>query len=219
MSDNTVAFTLQNDGVWELADYNNDGTLDLIYIQIRNTASGKVEISVVSGASNYKAYFLKNSPTVFDVQINGRWQMVDVDGDGSLDLVYIRNSNTASNYAEVFVASGASTFTKLTSQTVSSLPISNDGAWLLADWNMAGSYDLFFIQNINTASGYVEVNVASAASGYQTLIQSVPTTFSVENNGTWMMYDWNGDNVLDLIYIKQDDTPGSVEVHVASGAS
>lgn len=219
MADNTAAFTTQNDGVWELADYNNDGTLDLIYIQNRNTASGKVEISVVSGASNYEAYFLKNSPTVFDVQINGRWQMVDVDGDGSLDLVYIQNSNTASNYAEVFVASGASTFAKLTSQTVSSLPISNDGTWLLADWNMAGSYDLVFIQNINTASGYVEVNIVSAASGYQTLIQSVPTTFSVENNGTWMMYDWNSDNVLDLIYIKQDDTAGSVEVHVASGAS
>jgi hypothetical protein len=62
MSDNTAAFTLQNDGVWELADYNNDGTLDLIYIQNRNTASGKEEISVVSGASNYKAYFLKNLP-------------------------------------------------------------------------------------------------------------------------------------------------------------
>jgi hypothetical protein len=84
---------------------------------------------------------------------------------------------------------------------------------------MAGPYDFFFIQNINTASGYVEVNVVSAASGYQTVVQSVPTTFSVENNGSWMMYDWNGDNVLDLIYIMQDDTPGSVEVHVAFGAS
>jgi hypothetical protein len=30
MLDNTAAFTLQNDGVWELADYNNYGKLDLI---------------------------------------------------------------------------------------------------------------------------------------------------------------------------------------------
>lgn len=44
------------------------------------------------------------------------------------------------------------------------------------------------------------MNVVSATSGYQTLIQSVLTTFSLENNGTWMMYDWNGHNALDLIY-------------------
>ncbi|KAJ5364572.1 uncharacterized protein N7496_010285 [Penicillium cataractarum] len=217
--DETSAISLQNNGVWELADYDNDGTLDLIYIQNRNTDSGKVEITVASGASKFQSYLLQNVQTVFDVQINGCWQMVDVDGDGTLDLVYIQTSNTESNYAEVFVASGASSYSTLTSKTVSSLSISNDGTWQLANWNMAGSYDLVFIQNMNTASGYVEVNVASAASGYQTIIQSVSTTFSVENNGTWMMYDWDGDSILDLIYIKQDDTPGTVEVHVAVGSS
>lgn len=216
--DNTAVFTLQNDGVWELADYDNDGTLDLIYIQNRNTNSGKVEVSVASGASKFQSYILENAQTVFDVQVNGRWQMLDLNSDGTLDLVYIQNSNTASNYAEVYVASGASKYATLISHTESSLSISNDGTWLLADWDMDGSYDLFYIQNINTASGYVEVNVASGASGYQTIIQSVPTTFSVENNGTWMMYDWDGDSVLDLIYIKQDETAGSVEVHVASGS-
>ncbi|KAJ5623655.1 hypothetical protein N7490_012260 [Penicillium lividum] len=218
ISDETSVFTLQNDGVWLLADYDNDGTLDLIYIQNRNTPSGKVEISVASGASNFQSYLLENTQTVFDVQINGHWQMIDVDGDGKLDLVYIQNSNTASNYVEVYVASGAATYSTLTSQTVSSFSIGNDGTWLLADWDMDGSYDLFYIQNINTASGYVEVNVASAASGYQTIIQSVPTTFTVEDNGTWMMYNWNGDDILDLVYIKQDNTAGSVEVHIASGA-
>ncbi|KAJ5670529.1 uncharacterized protein N7477_005892 [Penicillium maclennaniae] len=217
--DDTTAFTEQDNGVWELADYNNDGTLDLIYIQNRNTDSGKVEITVASGASNFKSYLVENLHTVFDVQVDGRWQMLDLNGDGTLDLVYIKNSNTASNYAEVYVASGASQFATLVSKTESSLSISNDGTWLLADYGLNGIYDLFFIQNINTASGYVEVNVASGASGYQTIVQSVHTTFSVENNGTWMMYDWNKDNVLDLIYIKQDNTAGSVEVHVASGAN
>ncbi|KAJ6004938.1 hypothetical protein N7540_012737 [Penicillium herquei] len=217
--DETSTFTLQNDGVWTLADYDDDGLLDLIYIQNRDTPSGKVEISVVSGASDFKSYLVDSAETVFDVQVDGRWQMLDVDGDGKLDLVYIQNSNTASNYVEVNIASGASTYTTLTSQTVSSFSIANDGTWLLADWDLDGSYDLFYIQNIATTSGYVEVNVASAASGYQTIIQSVSTTFSLEDNGTWMMYDWNGDDILDLIYIKQDNTAGTVEVHVASGAS
>ncbi|KAJ5935267.1 hypothetical protein N7466_004814 [Penicillium verhagenii] len=219
VSDETSAFTLQNDGVWTLADYDHDGLPDLIYIQNRNTPSGKVEISVASGASGFKTYLVESAETVFDVQVDGRWQMIDVDGDGKLDLVYIQNSNTASNYVEVNIASGASAYTTLTSQTVSSFSIANDGTWLLADWNMSGSYDLFYIQNIATTTGYVEVTVASAASGYQTIIQSVSTTFSLEDNGTWMMYDWNGDDILDLIYIKQDNTAGTVEVHVASGAS
>lgn len=179
--DNTAAFTLQKEAVWELADYNNDGKLDLIYIQNRSSNSGKLEIIAVSGASNFQSYLVQNAQTVFNAQVHGRWQMLDVDGDGTLNLVCIQNSNTASNYAEVFVASGAPNHVTITSQTVSSLSISNGGTGLLANWNTAGSYDLFSIRNINTASGYVEVNVASATSGYQTILQSVPTTFSTKN--------------------------------------
>lgn len=33
------------------------------------------------------------------------------------------------------------------------------------------------------------------------------------------MYDWGKDKILDLIYIEQVETAGSVKVHVASGAS
>ncbi|KAI7968293.1 hypothetical protein EIK77_010463 [Talaromyces pinophilus] len=214
--DTNTVFLPGSNGVWQLADYDRDGSLDLIYIQNRNTASGKVEVNVASGASNYKTLTLQTQ-TVFDAQINGRWQMIDYDGDGSLDLVYIQNSNTASNKVEIKVASGASSFKTLTNDITTSFSIGNDGTWQIVNYANNGNMDLAYIQNINTSSGYVEVTIVSGASGYQTTVQSVATTFSVEDNGTWQMIDWDNDGLLDLVYLKVQDTPGTVEIHVASG--
>lgn len=214
-NENTV-FLPGINGVRQLADYDNDGNLDLIYIQNRNTVSGKVEVKIASGASNYQTLILQTE-TVFDSQINGRWQMIDYDGDGSLDLVYIQNSNTASNKVEIKVASGASSFKTLTKDITTSFSIGNDGTWQIVDYANNGNIDLVYIQNINTSSGYVEVTIVSGASGYETTVQSVATTFSVEDNGTWQMIDWDGDGLLDLVYIKVQDTAGTVEIHVASG--
>lgn len=214
--DTNTVFLPGSNGVWQLADYDNDGSLDLIYIQNRNTASGKVEVNVASGASNYKTLILQTQ-TVFEVQINGRWQIIDYDGDGSLDLVYIQNSNTASNKVEIKVASGSSSFKTLTKDITTSFIIGNDGTWQIVNYANNGNIDLAYIQNINTSSGYVEVTIVSGASGYQTTVQSVATTFSVEDNGTWQMIDWDNDGLLDLVYLKVQDTPGTVEIHVASG--
>ncbi|EED16608.1 FG-GAP repeat protein, putative [Talaromyces stipitatus ATCC 10500] len=203
-------------GVWQLADYDNDGSPDLIYIQNRNTASGKVELKIASGASNYQTLILQTQ-TVYDAQINGRWQMIDYDGDGKLDLVYIQNSNTPSNKVEVKVASGASSYKTLTKEVTTVFSIGNDGTWQIVNYDNDGNNDLAYIQNINTSSGYVEVTILSGASNYQTTVQSIPTTFSVEDNGTWQMIDWDGDGYLDLVYIKEQYTAGTVEIHVASG--
>jgi hypothetical protein len=78
---------------------------------------------------------------------------------------------------------------------------------------------LVFIKTNNTPSGRVEVHVAAGLSNYQTRILEVPTTFANENDGAWLMTDWDRDGVQDLIFIKTNNTPnGHVEVHVASGA-
>jgi hypothetical protein len=53
---------------------------------------------------------------------------------------------------------------------------------------------------------------------FQTRVLEVPTTFVNENDGTWLMADWDRDGIPDLIFIKTSNTPnGHVEVHVATG--
>ncbi|KAL3459366.1 hypothetical protein BJX64DRAFT_265054 [Aspergillus heterothallicus] len=214
----TTAFAAdQNNGAWQLADYDGDGVLDLVYIQNRNTASGKVEVSVASGASAFQTLVLDKAQSAFDTQINGRWQAVDVDGDGALDLVYIQNSNTASNKVEVHVASGSGAFSTVTKKVETSFDIANDGSWQMVNFDNDGVADLAYVQNINTSSGYVEVTIASGSSDYQTIAQSAVSAYSTENHGVWQLIDWDNDGVLDLVYIKTDDTSGSVEVHIGWG--
>ncbi|KAL2783126.1 hypothetical protein BJX66DRAFT_319105 [Aspergillus keveii] len=212
---NTVFAADSNKGVWTLADYDGDNVLDLIYVQNRETASGKVEVSVASGASVFQSLVLDRAVTAFDVAVNGHWQVLDVDGDGSLDLVYIQNSGTASNMVEVHIASAP--FSTITQKTSTPFPIAADGTWQMANYDNDGIADLVYIQNINTASGYVEISIASGASEYQSIVQNVASAYSTENNGVWQMIDWDNDGVLDLVYIKTVETSGSVEVHIGWG--
>jgi len=59
--------------------------------------------------------------------------------------------------------------------------------------------------------------VTNVLAAYNTRILETGTTFLPENNGVWTMADFSGTGKLDLIYIKNQNTPsGRVEVHVAS---
>ncbi|MFL6161321.1 MAG: hypothetical protein ACJ74U_03755 [Jatrophihabitantaceae bacterium] len=75
--------------------------------------------------------------------------------------------------------------------------------------------DLWFIKTRNTGSGDVEVNSATAASGYTQGLH-FPTWFSIadQDNGRWQMVG------NDLWFIKTSNTgSGYVEVHSATAAS
>lgn len=79
--------------------------------------------------------------------------------------------------------------------------------------------DLAFIKTANTATGRVEVYIASGASGYQTRILETSTVFPEATNGVWSLLDFDGDGILDLAFIGTSNTAsGFVEIHVASGA-
>jgi hypothetical protein len=55
---------------------------------------------------------------------------------------------------------------------------------------------------------------------YKTRILETGTTFAPETDGTWLMADYDRDGIPDLVFIKTSNTgTGTVEVHVASGAS
>jgi hypothetical protein len=44
------------------------------------------------------------------------------------------------------------------------------------------------------------------------------TTFLPEADGTWLLADYDGDGIPDLVFIKTSNTgTGTVEVHVARG--
>ncbi|KAG0076118.1 hypothetical protein BGZ90_009116 [Linnemannia elongata] len=156
--------------------------------------------------------------------------MADWDRDGIPDLVFIKSNNTPNGYVEVHIASGSSKYQTRVLETPTTFAVESDGTWLMADWDRDGIPDLVFIksnntpngyvESNNTPNGYVEVHIASGSSNYQTRVLETPTTFAIESDGTWLMADWDRDNIPDLVFIKSNNTPnGYVEVHIASGSS
>lgn len=226
--DTATTFAPENDGTW-LTAYNTvyaglpgfpitSEFPDLVFIKTANTPSGYVEVHIASGSSNYQTRILETA-TTFNCESNGTWLMADYDRDGIPDLVFIKTSNTPSGKVELHIASGSSRYQKRILETPTAFDCENDGIWTMADWDGDGRPDLVFIKTTNTPSGNVEVHIASAASNYQTRVLECDTTFQNENDGAWLMQNFQGNGVQDLIFIKTSNTPNNhVEVHVASGA-
>ncbi|KAI2894091.1 hypothetical protein CBS63078_8931 [Aspergillus niger] len=144
--------------------------------------------------------------------------MADFDGDGILDLIYIKTRNTGTGRVEVHVTSGASNYQTRVQEVGTTFLPEDNGTWQMADFGGDGILDLIYIKTRNTGAGRVEVHVASGASTYQTRVQEVGSTFFPEDNGFWQMIDFDKDGVLDLAYIKTQNTgTGRIEVHVATG--
>lgn len=230
-----TTFAEEDDGTWLLVPSKNSALPDLVFIRTSNTPSGRVEVHIASGASNYKTR-TQETATVFANENNGSWSLYDYDNDGILDLVYIKTSNTGSNKVEVHVASGASTYSQFILQTATAFGLNNNnhnknnnnGFWSLAPYSGPGTADLVFVKDAGmawgrvkdggSARGRVKVSVASKSSGYQTRIFQGASAFAQETNGVWGLIDYNQDGRLDLTYIKDANTgTGTTEVHVAAG--
>ncbi|KAE8147857.1 hypothetical protein BDV25DRAFT_26282 [Aspergillus avenaceus] len=205
-------------GPWQMIP-SSSSSEDLAYIKTTNTGTGRVEVHIASGSSQFQTRTLEVG-TTFVTEDNGTWQLIDADGDGRPDLVYIKTRSTGTGRVEVHIASAASNYQTRILETGTTFYPEDDGVWQMADFDRDGKLDLIYIKTRNTGTGRVEVHVASGASNYQTRIQEVGTIFYPEDNGVWQMVDYDRDGRLDLAYIKTRSTgTGRVEVHVASGSS
>mgnify|MGYP000843907989 CR=1 FL=1 len=231
-----TVFPNENNGVWTMPIHQQSSPIFtgfsmpyLTYIKTSNTQSGKTEVHIASGNSNYQTRVL-DVATTFDQETNGTWLtaynsvfpgMPGLPNISSYpDLIFIKTANTPSGKTEVHIASGVSKYQTRILETETTFDCEDNGIWTMGDYTGAGILDLVFIKTKNTPSGKVEVHVASGASHYKTRILETATTFNCENDGTWTLTDWYGSGIPDLVYIKNKNTPsGNVEVHIASGAS
>jgi lysozyme len=144
---------------------------------------------------------------------------------GGTDLYGSVLSGTASRKAELHALGQPGNYGAFSVHSSTAFGTAADASewqFLVAPLNGDGQPDLFGLHLRNTASGRVEVHVASAASGYQvfslhsaTAMPSVPAgqyQFALASSG--------GDARANLYVIKLNNTgTNSVEVHVLSEAS
>jgi hypothetical protein len=126
------------------------------------------------------------------------WTAVDAVGTGPTALV-LSNANPS---GDVEILYNLGPFQVRSLETPTTFGNETDGTWFMADWDRDGIPDLVLIKTANTASGHVEVHIASGKSNYQTRILETSTTFGNETDGTWFMADWDRDGIPDLVLIK-----------------
>ncbi|KAJ3555123.1 hypothetical protein NPX13_g10426 [Xylaria arbuscula] len=213
-----TTFAQESNGTWLLVPSKTSALPDLAFIKTSNTPSGKVEVHIASGSSKY-ATRTQETATIFGNEDNGFWSLYDYDGDGVLDLVYIKTRNTSSGKIEVHVASGASKYSRFILQTATGIPLDgNNGFWSLVPYSSPGAADLAYVKDAGTGTGQIEVYVLSKASGYRATIYQGASVFAQEAAGVWSLIDYNRNGVLDLAYVKYQNTgTGTTEVHVAAG--
>jgi hypothetical protein len=176
----------------------------LAFIKTANTPSGDVEVHLASGVSGYQERSLETATTFFN-ETDGVWQVLP-----TLDLVFIKTSNTPNGHVEVHIASRSSNYQQRALELATTFGNEADGTWQLLP-----NLDLAFIKTSNTPNSHVEVHIASRSSNYQQRTLEVATTFANEGDGYWQLL-----SNLDLVFIKTSNTPsGHVEVHIASRSS
>lgn len=176
--------------------------------------SGSTEVHIASGASQYQSLTIQSGST-FAEETDGTWSLLDFDGDGLLDLVFIKTANTGGT-VEVYVASGASSFQTFIYDHGSTFGLEIEGFWSLVPF--ASNADLCVIKSINTESDITEVHIASRDSEYETKLLDTKTIFGDQSDATWSLVDTRNTGVLDLVLIRSQNTfSGFVEVYIASG--
>lgn len=147
----------------------------LVYIKTRNTGSGKIEVHILSRASNYENFSVHRA-TTFGVEDNGVWgiqlspglpvgSVPAAEGTPSRhnDLYYIKTHGTGTGTVEVHMDSGRSNWSRREISVGTTFPLEGDGVFLMAYVTQQGidqqHPDLVCIKTRNTGSGKVEIHM------------------------------------------------------------
>ena len=134
---------------------------------------------------------------------NFEFLMGDYNHDGYLDLYCIKKRNTGSKYVEVHILSGKSNYQAWLLQTKTPHPeVDEKTTFLLGDYNLTGTLDLYCIQKRGHPSGKIYLNILKGSSGFTQWMMNVATCFnSVDDNVDLAIGDFVGDKMPDLYCI------------------
>ncbi len=211
-----------NAGQWTyaVADWNRDGTPDLIGIKMNNTASGMTEVHILSGTSRFQQWALHvATPLQATDAANWAFAMGDWNRDGTPDLIVVKKQGASST--EVHILSGASNFQVWLLHAVTPLEkTSYNWRFEVGDYNRDGTPDLYGIKMYLTGTNSLEVHVLSGASNFGSWLLHTGTPLAETIVGYWSfaVSDWSLDvnRKPDLWVVKQSGAT-STEVHILAG--
>jgi hypothetical protein len=206
---------------WSVEDANGDRVDDL-FLVYSNPVSGKVEVHILNGATNYTSY-LGNYATVQSTFADNLtdFAVEDANADGKAD-VFLVFSNPNSGKVEVHILNGATNYTSYLGNyaTVQSTFADNLTDFAVEDANADGKADVFLVFS-NPNSGKVEVQILNGATNYTSYLgnyATVQSTFA-DNLTDFAVKDANADGKADVFLVFSNPNSGKVEVHILNGAT
>lgn len=205
---------------FRMGDYNRDGVLDLYAIK-KNGGSGKTEVHILNGASNFSSFLLQTTTLLHSTGSDNRWQfdLGHYNGDGRPDLFAIKRM-AGSGKTEVHVLNGTN-FKSYLLQTGTALGTTgSDLGWKfeVGDYNRDGKLDLYGIKR-NGGGGRTEVHVLNGANRFKSfLLQSATLLPSTGRQDDWdfKLGDLDGDGRPDLFAIEKVGADRTM-IHVMDG--
>jgi hypothetical protein len=94
---------------------NADGRVDLAFVKLRNTGSGRVEVHWANAASGYGAFGGHHATALGGGErTNGWFETVDMNGDRAADLVFLKDHNVSSGKIELHWLDARAGFSRVT---------------------------------------------------------------------------------------------------------
>ncbi len=211
------------DNTWDFVkgDYNRDGATDIFSIQKIGTASGTTEVHILDAKTQYQSFVLHGDTALGMTGDNFDFQATDYNHDGITDIIAIQKSGTASGRTEIHILDGATNYKSWLLHTDTVLaPTDNTWDFQVGDYNGDGITDIIGIKKSNAGTHTTEVHVLNGATQYRSFLFQTGTAMpETGNNWDFLMDDYNRNNPLGVIGLKESDT-GTVttEAHIL-GAS
>jgi SpoIID/LytB domain protein len=212
-----------SDWTYQIAPYQGDGQPDLYSICLRGCGSGRVEVHVLSAASNYTTFLAHIATALGSVPASQHPEVRigSYAADGRQDLFLVLDHGTGSRRVEVHVLSAATSYaTFLTHQATALVEPPPGQGWDYLVGDPAGNGDLVAIHDSgSTGSGVTEVHVLSEQSRYQTYTAHDATGLALGTTTTYGLGSSAGTGVPDLYAVLPAGASGRTEMQVLSGAS
>jgi Zn-dependent metalloprotease len=189
---------------FKTADYNADGRPDLWLIANGSTGSGRTEVHIMDGATNFST-FLVHAATPLPLVSKARWTFAvgDYNGDGRPDLYAVDSQDTNTNTTSLHVVNGNG-FASYLNQSSTGLHRTDLALWSFqtGDFDGNGRDDLYAINTQDTGAGKTAYHVLNAANLQTFLIHTAtPTGYTPLTRWAFATGDYNADGRDDLYLV------------------
>lgn len=179
---------------FDVADYNGDGTADLIAVKKSNVVA--TEVHVLNGAAGFQSFLLQTQTPLPPVGKGDAWSFVagDYDDDGKPDLIAMdRRVAGGDGFTHIHVLDGAQGFGQVLLEAKSALEAVGDGpgwAFSAGDYDGDGRADVFAFERQPAGASRSSMHVLGGGADYGVFLSRGETGLEAEGDGGFRQLDF-----------------------------